>query len=126
MLTGKDVYEAGSTGDTASWQDLDVIECAFYELVAEKLNEAHIAPLQGNIETLQEQNARLTADMKALRDLDRKIFDDQEREITDWKALVKDYHATLVTLREGKTLMSDSAFALEKRMRVLLEGEIRG
>ncbi len=46
MLSGKDIYNAGSAGDTAAWDDLDFIQSSFYELVAARLNTSHIAPLQ--------------------------------------------------------------------------------
>jgi hypothetical protein len=47
--------------------------------------------LQGLVMGLEEQNTKLTADIKALRDLDRKIFDDQDKQIDDLQGVVKDY-----------------------------------
>jgi hypothetical protein len=54
-----------------------------------------VAELRRQVAELQAQNTKLTTDIKALRDMDRKIFDEQDGKIADLKALVKDYEAML-------------------------------
>jgi hypothetical protein len=87
MLTGKDIHTIHPFSHLShfTYEQLNALTQAEYEAIATKLNESHIAPLQG---------------------------------------LVRDYHAALVDVREGRTLMSDCAFALEKRKKVLLNEEI--
>lgn len=50
-----------------------------------------ISELRQQIAGLEVQNAKLTTDIKNLRDLDRKIFDVQDKEIAELKALILDW-----------------------------------
>lgn len=107
MLTGKDVHEAFRQYDRSApaWDLLSAFKKQSYEAVAQKLNATYIAPLQGNIETLQAQNDKLIADMKALRDLDRKIFDKQEQQISELKKLGENF---VKLLTDDNLMIEDS------------------
>lgn len=116
MLTGKDVYEATlfATSDIAGkWDKLSTFDKHVYEVAASVLNGYHIAPLHNDI---QAQRTTITALMNSIATL--------QQQIAPLQGLVRDYHAALVDVREGRTLMSDCAFALEKRKKVLLNEEI--
>lgn len=93
MLTGKDIHAAKMQHEPGAktWEELHTYMRMGYDTVAEKLNVSYIAPLQGQVAGLEEQNEKLTTDIKVLRDLDRKIFDDQEKQIDALQGVVKDY-----------------------------------
>jgi hypothetical protein len=50
-----------------------------------------IAELRQQIAGLEAQNKKLATDIKNLRDTDRKIFDEQDKQIADLKELVRDW-----------------------------------
>lgn len=54
MLTGKDIHTAFAQVDRCAkgWDNLNIMQQATYDNVASKLNEAHIAPLQGVVKEL--------------------------------------------------------------------------
>jgi len=89
MLTGKAIYEASriDTSLTKEWDELFSWTQKEYDNLAKKLNEQ----LQSQIAGLEQQVEKLKSDIKALRDLDRAIFDDQDRKIATLKALVLDW-----------------------------------
>lgn len=57
-----------------------------------------ISELRQQVAGLEAQVDKLTADMKNLRDTDRKIFDEQDKEISALKALARDYQRILASL----------------------------
>jgi archaellum component FlaC len=66
-----------------------------------------LAELRQQIKELQAQNAKLTADLKTLRDTDRKIFDEQDKQIADLKELV-------TALADGLQDCFDNEYSLEQ------------
>jgi hypothetical protein len=93
MLTGKDIHEIFKHVDARAkdWDRIGMNAQAAYDNVAGKLHQSRIVPLQGQIAGLEAQVDKLTADIKALRDLDRKIFDEQEQRIDALQSLVKEF-----------------------------------
>jgi hypothetical protein len=93
MLTGKDIHDIFKQHDShaPSWEEVSEYGRKAYEVVASKLQQSNIAPLQGQVEALMMQVDKLTADIKVLCDLDRKIFDDQEQRVDALQSLVKEF-----------------------------------
>lgn len=52
----------------------------------------HLAETRQQIDGLEQQIEKLKSDIKELRDLDRQIFDEQEKQIADLRAMLKEYH----------------------------------
>jgi replicative DNA helicase len=66
-----------------------------------------LAEARQQIAELQAQNAKLAADIKTLRDADRTIFDEQDKQIADLKELV-------TALADGLQDCFDNEYSLEQ------------
>jgi hypothetical protein len=84
LITGEDVHEAGRKAKAiyVGWLVLSAESKKHYEVAAEALNGRFIAPLHARI-------AELQTDFKRLKDMDREIADDQDKEIARLKAEVE-------------------------------------
>ena len=106
QLTPKDIYEAARPHlvkhgmEDVEWEDFTPEAWNFYIDLAARLNTQFITPLQGLMD-------KLHGEFKALRDMDRKIFDEQDEQIAALKALVKD-------LVEGLQDCWDNEYSLEE------------
>lgn len=117
-LTGKSIWESFETAGF-SYESLPEDRQQAYEQAAKKMQESHLAPLHEQIEQLK-------ADIKQLRDVDRTIADEQDKEIKALQGLLKEYMA-LVEVRLGALNPAgplgwpQQAIELEKRAYVLLK-----
>lgn len=57
-----------------------------------------VSELRQQVAGLEEQNKKLATEVKVLRESDRKIFDEQDKEISAFKALARDYQRILASL----------------------------
>jgi hypothetical protein len=68
-----------------------------------------LAEMRQQVTGLQVQVEKLKSDIKELRDMDRAIFDDQDREIASLKALARDYQHVLASLPDVSVWRCDYA-----------------
>lgn len=119
MLTWDDVYHAAMQG-LKEGEGVAIHNQAFYAFIADRLNESHIAPLQGEVDGLLER-------IKHLKALDDAIMEEDNRKITDLKELVKDYmefskYATPL-LKRGRLEWEAESEALARRAQQLLNAK---
>jgi hypothetical protein len=86
-----------------------------------------LAETRQQVAGLQVQVEKLKSDIKELRDMDRQIFDDQDKEISALKALVKEYHEfnkyDAPALRVNYRQWDAERNALQARAQTLLQEE---
>jgi uncharacterized protein YoxC len=81
-----------------------------------------LAESRKQIDGLERQVEKLKGDIKELRDKDRAIFDDQDREIAALKALAHDYQRVFATIPDVSVCGCDYAtFANWQRQKEKLE-----
>lgn len=81
-----------------------------------------LAGARQQVTGLQQQVEKLKGDIKELRDMDRKIFDEQEKQISALKAVAHELLHALEDCWHGELTVA-SAQALEKRVKQLLGEE---